>query len=221
MAKRKDIIIPGEKFHRLTVLHEIERGRWPSGRTYRRAAAQCECGIVKEYAISDLRKGDIKSCGCARYWRSDERGTRGHLTGAKSPEYNVWVSMIARCENEKTNRYDRYGAVGIKVCEEWHNFSRFLEDMGPRPSMRHTIDRISNNLGYQPGNCRWATYQEQAENRRSTRLIEYQGKIQSIAAWAREVGLPQAAVNTRITRLGWSLERAFTELVRRGKNQHG
>jgi hypothetical protein len=211
-------IIPGEKFHRLTVIAEAPMR---PGRQQRRVTAKCDCGSIGDFVLTELRTGHTKSCGCARYDYAKNYGTRGHTArGSASPEYFLWKAMIARCENEKNNRFDRYGAKGISVCKEWHNFEQFLSDMGRRPSLSHTIDRIDNLVGYKPGNCRWATYGEQAENRRSTRLIDYQGRIQSITAWAREVGLPAGAVNIRIVRLGWSIDRALTEPVRRGKNQH-
>jgi hypothetical protein len=75
--------------------------------------------------------------------------------------------MIRRCEDPKIDSYRWYGACGIKVCERWHDFANFLADMGPKPTRGHSIERVDNHIGYQPGNCHWATLSEQAENRRN------------------------------------------------------
>jgi hypothetical protein len=84
-----------------------------------------------------------------------------------SPEYTAWRHMIDRCKNIKNKHFDDYGGRGITVCERWHNsFENFYADMGPRPSQKHSIDRIDNNCGYEPSNCRWATATTQALNKR-------------------------------------------------------
>ncbi len=83
-----------------------------------------------------------------------------------TPEYAAWGAMIQRCTNEKHPRWKYYGARGITVCRRWlESAASFIEDMGPRPSPRHTLDRINNDGHYEPANCRWATWQEQRANR--------------------------------------------------------
>ncbi len=129
----------------------------------------------------------------------------------KSPEHKVWRKMKERCYNEKAAQYARYGGRGIVVCDEWLNsFSAFFADVGPRPSANHSLERIDNNGNYTPANCRWADRSEQARNRCSSHLIEFNGKTQALAAWAAELGISQSTLLQRVGRLGWSIARALT-----------
>jgi hypothetical protein len=89
----------------------------------------------------------------------------------RTPTYRSWCAMHTRCSNPRVPAYQRYGAVGIKVCAEWSDFSKFLRDMGARPSLQHSIDRIDGGRGYEPGNCRWATSSEQSRNRSTSRAV--------------------------------------------------
>lgn len=132
--------------------------------------------------------------------------------GAGSLEYNTWLNIKARCHNQNHPRYPEWGGRGIRVCDSWRNsFPAFLKDMGPRPSDKHSIDRIDGSRGYEPGNCRWATRREQAENRPSfNNLITFNGKTQSLTAWSREVGISRESLRSRMES-GWPVERALTE----------
>jgi len=129
--------------------------------------------------------------------------------------YGSWTSMKNRCLNPKNYNYHNYGARGITVCPEWvESFAKFLEDMGPRPSLLHTLDRFPDPCGnYEPGNCRWATKSEQRKNCRPdskgrSRLITFLGKTQSIRAWAIELGIKERTLGYRL-RSGWPVEQAF------------
>ena len=112
------------------------------------------------------------------------------------PEYSHWLAMKKRCTDGRKN----YGGRGIKVCVRWtRSFAAFLTDMGPRPSPRHTIERERNMGNYEPTNCHWALMKEQNRNRRDNRLLEFNGKIQCLAAWAEDTGIPYATIYWRHT----------------------
>src|SRR5258708_4053781 len=129
----------------------------------------------------------------------------GHsVRGARTDEYEAWVGMRKRCNNPKHKRYPEWGGKGIAVCPEWrHDFAAFLHHIGPRPSPTHSVDRIDGKKGYEPGNVRWATKTEQSNNRPSfCRLIEYCGRVQTMAEWAREVGINRECLKQRLN-MGW------------------
>lgn len=135
----------------------------------------------------------------------------GHWVGNKaSKTYEAWRSMKKRCGVSKNASFESYGARGISVCDRWINsFENFLEDMGEAPSGT-SLDRYPDNDGnYQPGNCRWATPKQQAENRRNNHKLSFAGREQTIAAWAEETGLSDTAIHTRLQR-GWSISDALT-----------
>lgn len=125
-------------------------------------------------------------------------------------EYTAWRMLRHRCLCKTAHMYGRYGGRGIKVCERWASFSCFLADMGTKPTAKHSIDRIDNDGDYTPRNCRWATAVEQSSNRCDNRLLDYRGRVATLAQHAREAGLDRSVLRGRL-RIGWSLERALTE----------
>ncbi len=206
---RKPISVPaGTRFGRLIVLHEAER-HGPS--RLRQFRCKCDCGNVSVVGLSGLRSGATKSCGCLRKQLSAERLRTHGLSG--TAEYNVWFNMMARCFNPNHPQFPHYGGRGISVCDRWRESPGvFLEDMGPRPSAAHSIDRVDNDGNYEPGNCHWATRREKGNNIQHNRLLTHQGKTQCVTAWAEEVGISLYALQQRVHR-GWSVERALTEPV--------
>jgi hypothetical protein len=132
----------------------------------------------------------------------------------KHPLYGIWKGILSRCYNPARQNFKNYGGRGIKVCDRWRNsFWAFVEDVGPRPSAQHSLDRYPDNDGdYEPGNVRWATLWEQGENRRDNRWLTAMGKTQTLEQWTRETGLSKSTLFRRIRR-GWSDERVVGEPV--------
>lgn len=135
-------------------------------------------------------------------------------------EYCAWRAMRARCYNPKEPEFARYGARGISVCDRWKNdFSAFFEDMGFRPSPRHSLDRIDNSGNYTPENCRWTDRHTQARNTRDNRLIEYRGEKMTLVEAAERYGLTYAALWARLDVHKWPLDRALTEPMKPDKRR--
>ena len=138
------------------------------------------------------------------------RERHGHATDGLSPTYMSWKAMKARCYNPKDKRYHRYGGRGITICASWRkSFSSFLADMGDRPA-GCTLDRIDLDGNYIPHNCRWADRITQARNSINARLLTFQGRTQTVAAWTQELGVKKGLIDSRINKLGWSVERALS-----------
>lgn len=140
---------------------------------------------------------------------------RGHRVDCGFAEYTALMNAIARCENPKHRAFHRYGGRGIKVCEKWRRDAEaFYADVGPRPSNRHSLDRIDNDGNYEPGNCRWATHEEQCANKTlGTLAITVRGETKTTIAWASECGISSVILRSRI-RAGWSPEDAIGKPVR-------
>lgn len=173
----------GQRYGRLTVLGLA--GRAPSGRLW---DCRCTCGRSKVILGTALRSGHTKSCGCLFTEITNRARRHGHRRGGgrTSAEYEIWRAMKARCTNPKATNFAYYGGRGIAVCERWlTSFEDFLADMGPRPTPDHSLNRIDNDGPYAPQNCRWATKQEQANNKRSNRYVIIDGSRLTLAAAAR------------------------------------
>jgi hypothetical protein len=128
------------------------------------------------------------------------------LTG--TPAWKSWDAMLQRCTNPRSKDWPRYGGRGIGVSPAWMSFEQFLADMGPRPD-GHSLGRIDNDGPYTAANCRWETDAQQNNNRRSSRLIEHEGRSQTVAQWAREIGCSRQALRYRLES-GWSVAQAIS-----------
>lgn len=128
----------------------------------------------------------------------------GKTTGRTSKlEYTSWRGMITRCTIPDDNRYHAYGAKGIKVCDRWlESFENFLEDMGSKPTPKHSIDRIENNKGYYKENCRWATPKEQANNKRNNIKVNHKGTIVTLMQFSEITNTPYKTLWSRIKKRG-------------------
>ncbi len=165
------------------------RGRW--------FFCRCSCGVTRIVLGVELRRGKSKSCG-----HDGPTFKHGHKrrSGDNPPEYNVWAMMRNRCNNPASKDYKNYGGRGISVCPRWESFVLFLNDMGARPSPRHTIDRIDNGGNYGPLNCRWATFAEQRRNSRRTINVTIDGETMCLKDWCRRLGVPYGRIFNRISR---------------------
>ncbi|WTW93672.1 hypothetical protein OG216_09905 [Streptomycetaceae bacterium NBC_01309] len=160
------IDLTGQTFGELTVQGRAENRQGAEARWH----CTCSCGGSTTTTSSNLRRGQTVSCGCARArFNRKARTTHG---ACRTTEYEIWSSIIKRCENPNYHAYPNYGGRGITICPEWRaDFAVFLRDVGYRPSKELSIDRIDNNGNYEPGNVRWATAKEQVANRRTPEQI--------------------------------------------------
>lgn len=127
-----------------------------------------------------------------------------------TPEHNAWQAMRARCHNPKHPSFKNYGGRGILVCERWNSYRTFLEDMGRRPSSKHSLERKNNNRHYCPGNCKWALKSEQVNNTRANRRVSFRGKTLTVSQWAVNIGIKPNTLHYRLFVYGWAKERALS-----------
>lgn len=158
---------------------------------------ECACGTRKQVSGVHLVAGKSTNCGCSK-----AKGPRsGQFKHGKSdtPEHNAWMRMIDRCSNPNCPEWHNYGGRGIQVCDRWiGSFVAFLEDMGPRPSARHSVDRYPDKNGnYEPGNCRWATPKEQSRNTRRNIFVDLDGENVSLVEACERSGVNYDAAKWR------------------------
>lgn len=192
--------ISGERFGRLTAIRRLGR-KWE---------CVCDCGEITAVDISHLRRGNTKSCGCLNSEITGARNTTHGMTD--TPTFIVWQGMLARCLNPKATSYRNYGARGVSVCPRWRDsFENFLADMGGRPKGM-TLDRHPNNDGnYEPGNCRWATPQQQANNTRVNVRYDYAGQSLTLSEIATLSGVDYEWLYQTVRTRGKSLEAALAD----------
>lgn len=185
-----------------------------TGPDRKRAYWKCRCTCGKTVTVMGkyLRAHEVKSCGCLNRQAIDGPANfrHGHAPeSGVSPTYITWYGIIQRCENPHSKAYVEYGTRGTSVCERWHDFKNFLADMGERPAGK-TLDRWPNNNGnYEPGNCRWATPKEQANNTRRNRRITFHGETLTLTEWAQRIGISISGLHSRLKH--WPVDRALRE----------
>jgi hypothetical protein len=166
---------------------------------------RCDCGSRTSVRAGNLTSGHTLSCGCLQRERAScAKKTHGMHA---SKEYMVWHGMLARCTRSTNPGFQRYGGRGIAVCERWRSFENFFADMGAAPAGL-TIERKDNSGPYAPWNCVWASRREQANNRRTNRMIECRGRVATLADWSRETGIRRGTIAYRLG-AGWSADSAL------------
>jgi hypothetical protein len=193
----KKIDLTGRSFGRLTVLSE--NGRSTHGAIL--WACRCACGGFCVVVGDRLRTGHTRSCGCLAREIATERAATMNVTHGQSTSraYHLWSGMMTRCLNPKRSTWGRYGGRGITVCERWRSFENFYADMGDPPA-RMSLDRIDNDKGYEPGNCRWANAHTQSQNRRHCLQVSYGGMTMTLAEWGRHLGISRWTLYDRYRR---------------------
>lgn len=192
----------GKKFGELTVVKLVGTGE----RGYLRWECRCSCGQMLEVDGDRLRAGQRTACGVAQHYLN--KPSAKYSREDWKPEYTAWVNMRQRCHNPKHPRYKDYGGRGITVCDRWRKFENFADDMGPRVSPIHTLDRKEANGNYTPENCKWSTPTEQARNRRRTVYVEYEGRRQKLADLIDTSKIPGSLVWQRIM-WRWPIDEAL------------
>ena len=172
----------------------------------------CSCGNVVEVTAGNLRRGQTKSCGHLQKQAVRKASITHGMTN--SFEYSVWQNMLNRCRNKNVPAYKDYGGRGITVCARWLKFETFLFDMGRAPGPGYSIERKRVNEGYNPGNCTWLLLPDQANNRRSSRMITFRGVTLSAKDWGKRLGFDGGTLRARLDVQGWSIERALTTPLR-------
>ncbi len=175
-----------------------------------RSLWECACYCGKSVIVSgkDLKSGNTRSCGCLRRENQPNR-THGKT---ETREYRIWTNIKTRCLNVGTPAYKHYGGRGIRICKRWElSFEAFLTDMGLSNGL--SIERRDNEKGYSPGNCYWATQEQQQNNRRNNRLYELNGEALTIRGWSNKCGVSYSVIAQRLNRLKWPLARAISTPV--------
>lgn len=207
MGKIKDMT--GQRFGRLYVI-AFDHLDEVNGLAYWRCI--CDCGKEVVVRGNCLRTGESRSCGCLARELSSIRNSTHNCRNTRL--YHTWIDMKQRCMNPNQPDYPRWGGRGITVCESWlksfDNFKEWAIENGYTDTL--TIDRIDNDGNYCPENCRWATLEDQANNRRNSKLIEFNGEIHSETQWSRLLGGNRNLVHARLKK-GWSIEKALTTPV--------
>lgn len=208
----KIVDLTDKRFGKLVALR---KGAKKEGRSTSYWECACDCGNVVPIRVDHLTGGRVQSCGCVRKEQASKMNASHGMS--KTSEYKIWKLIKDRCYNPKTPNYERYGGKGITVSDEWReSFEAFYRDMGPRPSLLHSVDRMDGTKGYYKGNCRWATDIEQANNMSTNIHYTFDGERKTLADWCREFDINYKAMHALLTR-GVEFEDAVNHLLKKKK----
>lgn len=211
---KKPMDLKGQRFGRLVVIRQDKPIIYPNKRKITKWLCKCDCGNQIVTRADSLRNGRTKSCGCLHHETLLKNIKKHGMAGSRI--YITWQNMKDRCFNDKNIGFKNYGGRGITVCPEWKSsfeaFYKWALSSGYSDSL--TIDRIDVNGNYEPGNCRWVSFEEQMNNKRNSRFITYKGITKTIAEWADEYGIEYDTLHARIKYYGWPIEKALTTPVK-------
>lgn len=205
-------VIQGQRFGRLTVIREAER---QYGHRY--ILCRCDCGNEKAINLNSLVHGTSTSCGCyRREFTKKNNSKHGFAKDGKVERlYYTWINIKRRCYDPKVREYHNYGERGITVCDEWRNdyssFRKWAYDNGyddTKTRKEQSIDRIDNNKGYSPDNCRWTTMAIQSNNTRVNHKVTYMGETHTLSEWQDITGIDDNIIGQRL-RKGLPLDKVF------------
>ena len=214
--KRGVQIKEGDRINRWTVIKEVENESGSSNFEDKRFLCRCDCGTERILRYKSLAYKTSKSCGCyMREFNSKNRRKFPEDT-VKSRIYTIWNGIKCRCYTKSSISYKRYGEKGITMCDEWRNdFMTFYNwSIANGYADNLTIDRIDSKGNYEPSNCRWVTYKQQANNTSSNVSITFNGETHTLAIWGDILGIQPQTLNYRINHAKWSIEKAFTTPVK-------
>ena len=208
ITRRPRVDIAGKRYGRVLIERFAGWYKTRGGREIPYYWAKCDCG--KRFLKSGNAAWVSVSCGCLAIERLRQSClTHGHTIGrSMTPTYRKWAAMMTRCFNPNVEKYAIYGGRGITVCPAWLTFDGFLRDMGESPSGM-MLDRIDNDKGYGPENCRWVTPYESTCNRRCSRVIEFNGRRRLLTEWARDAGVSHSTLHRRL-KAGWPMDQALS-----------
>lgn len=200
--------ITNQRFGRLVTIKRVI----PEGETKNKWLCKCDCGNQCLVETSELRNGRVKSCGCLKKELDSHRNMTHGLSATSL--HKKWRGIKDRCLNPNCKDYKNYGGRGIKICPEWQNSFEVFRDwaLANGYSEELTIERIDVNGNYEPNNCCWIPFKEQAKNRRSTHFITFNDETHNIREWAEITGIKESTIHFRI-RSGWSIEETLTTPV--------
>jgi hypothetical protein len=187
----------------------------------------CSCGNIRFYTTGSLNGGSVKSCGCKSYEYKHGKIPRKHgMTNTRF--YKIWKGAKYRCINPKNCLYKYYGGRGIKICDRWLKFDNFLNDMYQSyeehiricDENNTTIDRIDTNGDYCLENCKWSTWKEQGNNRKTNAFIKFNNINMTVTQWSDKLHINKSTILGRLHKYGWSVEKTLTTPAGKHNNIH-